>query len=68
MNLTLELTPADLQSLARIMDAATRGAGLQIVPDVAGISARLEAAAAAAQVDRLARPAPGADPVEADPR
>jgi hypothetical protein len=59
MNLTLELTPADLQSLARIMDAATRGAGLQIVRDVANISEKLEAAAAAAHVDRLTRPAPG---------
>jgi hypothetical protein len=53
MNITVELTPADLQSLARIMDAATRGAGLQIVRDVAGISTKLEAAAAAAHVDRL---------------
>lgn len=53
MNITLELTPADLQALARIMDAATRGAGLQIVREVASISAKLEAAAAAAHVDRL---------------
>ncbi|HEX9937804.1 MAG TPA: hypothetical protein VGB15_11805 [Longimicrobium sp.] len=43
MNITRELTPADLQSLTRILDAAARGAGLQIVPNVAAISAKLEA-------------------------